>query len=386
MVLAYEIGFPSSKPWRNVSAVDALNHTKAFQKTLLSWFRREGKDYPWRRTQDPWHILVSEVMLQQTLVQTVLGFYEPFLKRFPTPRALAAASETEILSAWEGLGYYRRVRNLQKAAKAICEHHKGVFPREYTEILALPGIGQYTAGAVCSFAYNDCQSIVDANVARVFSRLFDYHQRVDTSTGQKQLWQWANSLVSKNSPREYNSALMELGQTYCTNRSPNCANCPVKIFCQTKTPEELPKKKPKTTTVLLDQNCFFAYRHKTATRAKHSHKLNNESQVLLQKEVAGQRREGMWKLPERTEKELANSPLLYQAKYGITHHKVTLRIYLIEDLEHPIIQHPATLDKQTSSNHSTKIEEFWFRVSELENIPMPSPFRKALNQLLADCI
>ncbi len=362
--------------------MDALTHSKNFQKALLDWFRTEGKDYPWRRTIDPWHILVSEVMLQQTLVQTVLGFYDPFLTRFPTPKALADASEAEILSAWEGLGYYRRVRNLHKAARAICEHHQGIFPREHTEILALPGIGQYTAGAVCSFAYNDCQPIVDANVARIFSRLFDYHQRVDTSAGQKQLWKWADTLVSEDSPREYNSALMELGQTYCTNRTPGCENCPVQTFCHTKTPEDLPKKKPKTTTVLLDQHCVFAYRHKDA-------------QVLLQKEQVGQRREGMWKLPEYRAEELANFPLLYQANYAITHHKVTLRVYLIEDTNNPILPTLAASKNQGSrekshpeedNQESANTEVTWFHLSELAATPMPSPFRKALNQLLEDLI
>jgi len=344
--------------------VDPIKHKKAFQNALLRWFSSEGKDYPWRRTQNPWEILVSEVMLQQTLVKTVLNFYEPFLARFPSPLELAQASEAEILSAWEGLGYYRRVRNLQKAAKAICQHHSGVLPREHDTILSLPGIGAYTAGAISSFAYNDSQAIVDANVARVFARLFNYQERIDTTTGNKQLWSWARALVHPTAAREYNSALMELGQTYCSLKAPNCQNCPVQQFCSTPAPEQLPKKKPKRSTILLDQFCIFAYRRD-----------GERPQILLMQEASGQRREGMWKLPERKYEELQALPLLYQSNYAITHHKVTLYIYLVESESKP-----------GPLLHSHNTNEAWFHLDELSSIPMPSPFRKAINHLLLDYI
>lgn len=342
--------------------MDLIKQKKVFQNSLLRWFSAEGKDYPWRRTQNPWEILVSEVMLQQTLVKTVLRFYEPFLKQFPTPVELARASESEILSAWEGLGYYRRVRNLQKAAKAICDHHQGVFPTDYDAIRALPGIGRYTAGAVASFAYNDSQPIVDANVARVFARLFDYQDRIDTTTGEKQLWNWAEALVHSSSPREYNSALMELGQTCCKLKAPDCPNCPVQTLCSTSSPTELPKKKPKRATVLVDQFCIFSHRvHK------------GQQQVLFAQEGAGQRREGMWKLPERDYEAINNLPLLYKANYAITHHKVTLRIYLAE---------PNT----SISSQQSEASETWINLQDIETTPTPSPFRKAINTLLKDYV
>lgn len=333
----------------------ATQQAQAFQSSLIDWFKRVGKDYPWRQTTDPWHILVSEVMLQQTQVATVLGkgFYTRFLERYPTPESIANAPEQEILSAWEGLGYYRRVRNLQKAAKAICENHEGIFPTQHSEILELPGIGQYTAGAVASFAYNKSQPLVDANVARIFSRLFDFQQRVDSTTGTKQLWLWAEELVSLDQPRLYNSALMELGQQICTNKSPKCDICPAKTFCQTSDPSALPLKKARKKTVLLDELCMLALDLKNHT-------------ILLHKASDSARRSGMWKLPERQAHELETQPLLLKTNYTITHHKVTLYIY----------QAPEKIELQQN--------EAWHPLTSLDELPLPSPFRKALNTLLLD--
>jgi len=333
----------------------ATQQAQAFQSSLIDWFKEVAKDYPWRQTTDPWHILVSEVMLQQTQVATVLGkgFYTRFLERYPTPASISNAPEQEILSAWEGLGYYRRVRNLQKAAKAICENHEGIFPTQHAEILDLPGIGQYTAGAVASFAYNQSQPLVDANVSRIFSRLFDYQERVDSTIGAKQLWQWAGELVSPGHPRLYNSALMELGQQICTNKSPQCPICPVQTYCQTSDPSRLPLKKARKKTVLLDELCMLAIDPKNKT-------------ILLHKANDTARRSGMWKLPERQSHELENQPLLLKQNYAITHHKVTLYVYQAPD----------------------KIElledEAWQPLSSLDALPLPSPFRKAINTLLLD--
>ena len=333
----------------------ATQQAQAFQSSLIDWFKEVGKDYPWRQTTDPWHILVSEVMLQQTQVATVLGkgFYTRFLERYPTPASISNAPEQEILSAWEGLGYYRRVRNLQKAAKAICENHEGIFPTQHAEILDLPGIGQYTAGAVASFAYNQSQPLVDANVARIFSRLFDFQERVDSTRGTKQLWQWAGELVSPSQPRLYNSALMELGQQICTNKSPQCGICPVKTCCQTSDPTSLPLKKARKKTVLLDELCMLAIDQKNQT-------------ILLHKASDSARRSGMWKLPERQAHELENQPLLLQQNYTITHHKVTLYVY----------QAPEKIELLE--------DEAWQPLTSLDALPLPSPFRKALNTLLLD--
>ena len=335
-----------------------LDSPSRFQTALTKWFNSEGKTYPWRETTDPWHILISEVMLQQTQVATVLNknFFTKFIKKFPTPASIAKAPEQEILSAWEGLGYYRRVRNLQKAAIAICDQHGGIFPSDYHEILALPGIGKYTAGAVSSFAYNLPQPIVDANVARVFSRLFNYHQRVDSTTGQKQLWQWAEQLLSLKQPRAYNSALMELGQQVCTNKTPQCNICVLQKFCAATEPEKLPLKKAAKKAVLVDEFALFC--------------IDDKKRILLQQEATQQRRAGMWKLPLREFSQTDSLPLISKSNYAITHHKVTLRIFQTHSNNLPLAPNDVT--------------EQWHKIEELADIPMPSPFRKALNNLLQD--
>lgn len=340
----------------------ALDDPKAFQRTLIDWFESVAKPYPWRMTTDPWAILISEIMLQQTQVATVLNknFFTNFLEKYPTPAELAIASEPEILSAWEGLGYYRRVRNLQKAAIAICELHGGNFPTSHEEILALPGVGRYTAGAVASFAYNQAQPIVDANVARIFSRIFDYQERVDSSTGAKQLWQWAELLVNPKNPRAYNSALMELGQQTCSNKSPKCESCVIRSYCSTSNPESLPIKKSARKTVLVDEFALFV--------------VDAEKRILLQQEADQNRRAGMWKLPLREHSATEALPLLLKSSYAITHHKVTLRVYQAQPNSIP--------NSAASENHV----EQWHSLTDIEKLPMPSPFRKALNALLEDYI
>jgi len=334
-------------------------HKKALHRSLIEWFERDAKDYPWRNTTDPWAILVSEIMLQQTQVSTVLGengngHYTRFMALYPTPKAMATASEQEILKAWEGLGYYRRARNLHAAARAITSNHQGVFPREHHAILNLPGIGRYTAGAVASFAYNEPQPIVDANVSRVFSRLFDYRERIDTTAGVKQLWQWAETLVHKKNPRAYNSALMELGQSYCSNKSPNCSACPVRTFCQCNAPHLLPVKKKPAQTTQVDEWAIFT--------------CNTHGKILLQQQESGKRREGMWSIPRRSQKETAKLPLLHKTTYSITRYRVTLHVYSAERTS-------------VKSKECTLIES-WFSLNELEALPMPSPDRRALKALL----
>ena len=342
--------------------MNPLAFPNKFQTSLIDWFDNVAKPYPWRQTTDPWHILVSEIMLQQTQVATVLNknFFTSFIERFPTPAAIAVASEQEILSAWEGLGYYRRVRNLQKAAIAICDNHGGKFPTDYQEILDLPGIGKYTAGAVSSFAYNNPQPIVDANVARIFSRIFNYKERVDASAGQKQLWSWAEQLLSHENPRSYNSALMELGQQTCSNKSPQCEFCVIQTFCSTSDPESLPVKKAAKKTVLVDEFALFC--------------IDDKKRILLQQEDSKNRRAGMWKLPLRAFSETENLPLLSKSTYAITHHKVTLRVFQCDSKCLPL----NTLPEMNTA------KEDWHKISELKEIPMPSPFRKVLNHLLKD--
>ncbi|MEC8942749.1 MAG: A/G-specific adenine glycosylase, partial [Verrucomicrobiota bacterium] len=206
---------PVPKP---VATRHALRNVRAFRRALLRWFDQCGADYPWRRTTDPYAILVSEVMLQQTTIGAVIQNrrFERFLEEFPDLRALAGASESELLRSWEGLGYYNRVRNLQKTARTILETHGGVFPADPSVLESLPGIGRYTAGAVASFAFDHPAPIVEANITRVLSRLFSYREPIDTPDSRSQLWSWAEALLPPCNARAFNSAFMELGQSHCS--------------------------------------------------------------------------------------------------------------------------------------------------------------------------
>ncbi len=201
----------------------------AARARLLSWYRRGHRDLPWRRTRDPYAIWISETMLQQTRSETVLRFYEPFVRRFPTPHALARARESSVLARWSGLGYYARARNLHRAAREIVRRHGGALPRDPAALGALPGIGRYTVGAVASIAFGVPLPVVDGNVARVLARLFAIDRPLHS--GDAELWKLATALVPPNAAGDWNEALMELGATVCTPREPRCDDCPVKSAC-----------------------------------------------------------------------------------------------------------------------------------------------------------
>jgi A/G-specific adenine glycosylase len=262
---------------------------------------------------DPYAVLVSEVMLQQTQVATVLGgrYFERWLERFPDAAALAAADEDAVLKAWEGLGYYRRARALQGAARALIDRHGGRFPRDPDKICELPGVGRYTAGAVASFAFDVPAPLVDGNVARVFARLFDFREPVDSPAGQRRLWAWAAALVPRGGGRAYNSALMELGQRVCTPANPACAGCPVASWCLCPGPSSLPRKRPAPATEAREERVVWVRRR---------------GEVLLAQESGG-RRCGLWRLPERTASEVAGLPVLHTSSYNITRFRVSLSVY-----------------------------------------------------------
>ncbi len=218
------------------------------QKALLRWFARHARDLPWRKTKDPYAIWVSEIMLQQTQVVTVVPYYERFLKRFPTVERLARARLDTILKRWEGLGYYSRARNLHRAAREIVERFHGQFPQTAVELLTLPGIGRYTAGAIASNAFDERAPIVDGNVERVLCRVFRIHGDPKSGTVQRALWSIAADLVPANTPGLFNQALMEVGAEICTPRNPQCEDCPLSRACQAKRHGEqlsLPQRRAK---------------------------------------------------------------------------------------------------------------------------------------------
>jgi A/G-specific adenine glycosylase len=223
-----------------------------FRKQLLGWFRQFRRDLPWRRTTDPYRIWLSEIMLQQTRVAAAIPYYERFLGRFPNVHSLAAAREEEVLRLWSGLGYYSRARNLQKAAQQIVARHGGKFPNRLADALALPGIGNYTAAAILSIAFGEKHAVLDGNVARVLARL----NAVRGDIREPRLWQelqkTADGLLETKSPGDWNQAVMELGATLCTPKSPQCLLCPVAQFCEGRKfgiAGSLPEKRKKRATV-----------------------------------------------------------------------------------------------------------------------------------------
>ncbi len=203
---------------------------KDLRQSLLAWYDRHGRDLPWRRSRDPYAIWVSEIMLQQTQVKTVLPYYQRWLAQFPTVEALAIADQQTVLKAWEGLGYYARARNLHRAAQQVVELHQGQFPETIEGAIALSGIGRTTAGGILSAAFNQAVPILDGNVKRVLSRLVALDR--PPSKALPQLWQLSTQVLDPDRPRDFNQGLMDLGATCCTRRQPNCPACPWQTHCR----------------------------------------------------------------------------------------------------------------------------------------------------------
>ena len=222
-----------------------------FSTRLIAWQKQHGRhDLPWQNTTDPYAIWVSEIMLQQTQVTAVIGYYSKFMQRFPTIAALAGATQDEVLQHWSGLGYYSRARNLHNAAQTIMDEHNGVFPGDFATIQTLPGIGRSTAAAIASFAFNQVQTILDGNVKRVLTRHFAIEGWPGTPKIEKELWLLAEQLLPQTDMVAYTQGLMDLGATLCTRSKPQCTRCPLTASCaalQQQRVNQLPTPKPRKT-------------------------------------------------------------------------------------------------------------------------------------------
>ena len=275
---------------------------------------------------------------------TVLPYYANWLRRFPNFTTLARASQSEVLHAWQGLGYYRRARNLQAAARLVKRGHRGRFPTSIDEMRMLPGVGKYTAHAVATFAFDQTVPIVEANSARVLARLFDIRSAIDSTGGQTKLWNYAALLVPKKKSAIYNSALLDLGALVCLPRNPKCNACPVKKFCRTKDPQTLPIKRPRPKTKHLIERHTF---------------VTKDNRVMLSR--AKQRWRGMWILPTLNDTAKRDGAI-YQAIFPFTKHRIMLQAFRAA---------PPKIDK----HHR------WFSKRRLRRIPIPSPHRRAIEQL-----
>jgi A/G-specific adenine glycosylase len=219
-----------------------------FSSIILDWYSKHGRVLPWRGHPDPYAIWVSEIMLQQTRVETVIPYFERWMSRFQGIKELAAASEQDVLSQWEGLGYYSRARNIYKAAKMILEKYDGELPRDLSELRKIPGIGRYTAGAIASIAFGMNEPTLDGNLRRVFSRVFNINESADSPAGEKILWGLAETHLPKRHAVDFNQALMDLGALICLPHNPSCSSCPLKSLCMAKAlglQEQRPVMKPK---------------------------------------------------------------------------------------------------------------------------------------------
>lgn len=313
----------------------------------MDWYLAARRDLPWRQTRDPWRILLSEVMLQQTRVSVVIPYYERFLARFPTAASLAVAPESDLLAAWSGLGYYTRARNLQKAAIAVTE--AGGFPTTYERILNLPGVGDYTAAAVASIAFGLPYAVLDGNVMRVLSRVLAERGDIQSQTVRVRLKEQAQLLLDTRKPGEFNQALMELGATICLPKNPQCLLCPWRDHCaasalgiQNELPVKLRKRDPIKTT---QQLCIVT---------------RNGSVLMRQRDNADSRLAGFWEFPELREVPHAQ----VGERLGDFRHSITRTDYVIEVYSGSVVRAPKGFS--------------WIHVNELDRLPVSTTARKAL--------
>jgi A/G-specific adenine glycosylase len=309
---------------------------QAFRRRLLAWYARHARDLPWRKSSNPYRVWVSEVMLQQTQVDTVKAYFQRFMKAFPTVQKLAAADEQAVLRLWEGLGYYRRARGLHAAAQQIVAEHGGRFPQDVQTLQTLPGIGRYTAGAIVSIAYDQRAPILEANTIRLFARLIGYPEDPTKSAGQKVLWQTAEAVLPQKKISHFNQALMELGSLVCKPSAPQCGQCPVATLCaahESGVQHLLPKLPQRTAFTDLNEAAVV---------------VRKRGQVLVRQCAEDQRWAGLWDFPrfaleseaprqvreelvakvqEQTGVTITPGELLKTIRHGVTRYRITLDCY-----------------------------------------------------------
>jgi A/G-specific adenine glycosylase len=358
-----------------------------FRSKLLSWFAQSQRDLPWRRTKDPYRIWLSEIMLQQTRVAAVIPYYGRFLERFPNVRALADAPEEDVLRQWAGLGYYSRARNLQKAAQKIVEEHDSRFPDNLEKALELPGIGPYTAPAILSIAHGKKLAVLDGNVARVLARVAAIRGDLRSGNGWQKLQRAADAVLSPRAPGDWNQAMMELGATVCTPRSPECLLCPIADFCQARKlglSEVIPAKRIKRANVEITLAALVLADPQGGTlllpppEADAEQKSSADVRVLLSR---------MWHFPTVFVKANAEAELrafaaqnifgkrlprgefqpLQRVRHAVTYRKITLQPFRLDIAKLPVIR-------------GAKI----FPLDNLASVPISNLTRKVASAALLD--
>ena len=347
-----------------------MNKYSAFSKDLTSWYRKNARDLPWRRTKDPYKIWISEIMLQQTTVNAVIPYYEKWSKAFPTVYDVAKTSLQKILKAWQGLGYYTRARNIHRSAQLICDSHGGKIPNTVDELRKLPGFGPYTVGAVSSIAFDKRVPIIDANVRRVFMRLLAIEGHADTSN-DKEILKFLDKVMPQEGNNIFNQALMELGALVCRNREPVCLLCPVKKFCKAYKQgiqELIPEVKKKD---LKDIEAVIAI-------------LRRGDKVFIQKRPSSGLLADLWEFPggkiekgetpsqalnreikEELDIHVTAAQHLFNLRHFYTQFRVNLHVFTCEVASHP----------KVGKGHK------WVGLRNLAKYPMPSGSAKIVEKI-----
>lgn len=345
---------------------------QSFRRRLLSWYAKHRRDLPWRKSSNPYRVWVSEVMLQQTQVETVKPYFQRFMKAFPTVKKLAAADEQQVLRLWEGLGYYRRARGLHAAAKQIVDEHGGRFPTEVAALQTLPGIGRYTAGAIVSIAYDTRAPILEANTIRLFARLIGYRLDPTKSAGQKVLWQTAEDVLPRSQIANFNQALMELGSLVCKPANPLCGECPVASLCAAKqsgAQEAIPKSSKKIKFTEVSEAAVL---------------VRKGGKVLVRQCGDDERWAGLWDFP-RFEIESEGPLFVADELIAKVHEQTGITIKpgaLLKTIKHGVTRYRITLDCYAAEHESGRLRKGqasptrWLRPAELSDLPLSTTGRK----------
>jgi len=345
---------------------------------ILHWFADHGRDLPWRRTYTPYQIWISEVMLQQTQMERGVEYFKRWLERFPDIASLAVADEEEVLRYWEGLGYYSRARNLLKAARILRDLHGGRLPADHGALLGLPGIGPYTAGAIMSLAFNAAYPIVDANVERLFARLFDLHRPVRECKGF--IWEKAAELLPQGKARFFNQALMELGALVCKPRNPSCGLCPVVDLCRS------------FRLGVVDARPVLGAAKKIIPIATANGVLVREGRLFIQKRRQSGVWANLWEFPggqleadetpeaalvrefmEETGFQVGGLEKIRSINHTYTHYRITLHCFFV-----------SLLDTRPEPELTAAQEYRWVQPHELGHYAFPAPHRMLIDHLLGD--
>lgn len=324
------------------SRVDTNIRRRQFRKSLLAWYDRHRRDLPWRASRDPYRVWLSEIMLQQTRVAAVIEHYHEFLRRFPAVEKLAAAREASVLAAWSGLGYYRRARMLHAAAKIIVREHGGKFPTSEPGLRTLSGIGRYTAAAIASIAFGEPVAVVDGNVERVLQRISGKR------LSGEELWTAAENLLDAKRPGDFNQAMMELGATVCTPRSPACLRCPVTALCATRG-ELAPLAKP---APQKKREIHYALSYRNGNG-------RDREVFLIRRSHTASLMAGMWELPEMVRANGSSQPA-FTLRHSITVTDYAVKVWKTEDT-------PANAGK-------------WIPVDKLSSVALTGLARKILRK------